>query len=174
MNWVFPYDVVGFLSPGEGQQLAELARGLIVLEIGSWQGRSTICMAQTARKVLAVDPHRNFAHAGNEPSLEAFVANLRRYGVEDKVLPLVGKSEEILPLLKPYLVDMVFVDGWHDLESIELDIVLATPILQPAGTWVFHDYGHAQFPAVQQCVDKMAARLQRSIVRTESLAVLPW
>src|SRR5690606_30630361 len=44
----FPSDVQGWLSYREGKTLYDLARGKRVLEIGSYCGRSTICLAQSA------------------------------------------------------------------------------------------------------------------------------
>src|SRR5258708_4656047 len=44
----FPEEVCGWLTDAEGRKLAELAADKRVLEIGSCEGRSTICMAQVA------------------------------------------------------------------------------------------------------------------------------
>jgi hypothetical protein len=54
-DWKFPTDVRGWLTPKEGETLAQLAEGKLVLEIGSYHGLSTICMAQTAKMVHAID-----------------------------------------------------------------------------------------------------------------------
>lgn len=53
-DW-FPRKVVGWLTEEEGIELARLAEGKICLEIGSYCGRSTICLAQKARSVGALD-----------------------------------------------------------------------------------------------------------------------
>src|SRR4051812_45637582 len=54
----FPRDVDGWLTPEQGRILAELATDKVCLEIGSYQGKSTICMAQTAKHVHSVDWHQ--------------------------------------------------------------------------------------------------------------------
>jgi len=45
----------GHVTFEECQMLQDHARGKMCLEIGSWFGRSTIAMAETAEKVYAVD-----------------------------------------------------------------------------------------------------------------------
>jgi len=51
----FPADVHGALSETEGRKLYELAAGRVVVEEGGFHGRSTICLAQSARIVYSVD-----------------------------------------------------------------------------------------------------------------------
>jgi hypothetical protein len=53
-DW-FPHNVAGWLTEDEGRELAELAEGKVVLEIGAYCGRSTICLAQKAVTVAVVD-----------------------------------------------------------------------------------------------------------------------
>jgi len=66
-NICLAQDVDGFLTDREGQMLYSLARACqgrgVVVEIGSWKGKSTIWLASgikdNARKTLlfAIDPH---------------------------------------------------------------------------------------------------------------------
>src|SRR5690606_2342502 len=81
----FPYDVEGWLQPSEGTVLAELATEKDVLEIGSYCGRSTICMARTASHVTAVDYFDGRGTPTPKDTLTDFHRNLQRYGVADKV-----------------------------------------------------------------------------------------
>ena len=78
---MFPADVDSTISEAEGRALAELARDRIVLELGAWLGRSTVCMGQTAAQLVSVDWHRGDEHAGNRSTLPGFVQSLDRYGL---------------------------------------------------------------------------------------------
>ena len=167
----FPHDCVGWLTEGEGAELARLAKGKVVLEIGSFCGRSTVCLAQTARSVGAVDTFdgRGTDHPGD--TLKAFRDNLARYGVERRVNILRGTSADVLPTL-PRIFDLVFVDGSHDLESVRRDAALAAAVLKPGGLLAFHDYQSAIDPDVTEAVDELLAGGAELLGRCESLAVV--
>src|SRR5436190_14499965 len=106
----FPHDVEGWLTKAEGRRLAALAEGGCVLEVGSWQGRSTVCLAQTAAIVHAVDPHRGIPGIGPASSLAPFLANLTRYALLDKVVVHVGTLMQMEAVLGPHLFDLLFLD----------------------------------------------------------------
>jgi hypothetical protein len=59
-------DVPGWLTDEEGEALYELARGCtgkgVIVEIGSWKGKSTICLGRGSQAgasvpIYAIDPH---------------------------------------------------------------------------------------------------------------------
>jgi len=71
----------------------------VIVEIGSWKGRSTIVLAAGARAgaggpVYAVDPHQGLPQRGGEPTFAAFQANIAAAGVADLVRPLQQCSAE--------------------------------------------------------------------------------
>jgi predicted O-methyltransferase YrrM len=138
---VFPHDIESSLSETEGRTLAELANGKIVLELGAWLGRSTVCMAQTAAKLYSVDWHRGDTHAGLTPTLGAYLQNLQRYGLFDQVIPIVGRFEDVLPALRYAHFDGIFLDGCHNYAAVTSDIDQAQRLLAPGGWVAFHDYG---------------------------------
>lgn len=148
----FPEDVEGWLLHSEGRALFDLARGKRVLEIGSYCGKSTICLAQSAEQVVSVDPHDGRGTPRRQATFDKLVENLRRYGVAEKVTALVGtldgdaagwelSNNGFLQTLKPDF-DLVFIDGAHDYESVRNDIrqALALLTLKPDGLLAFHDY----------------------------------
>ncbi len=146
-DWRFPADVRGWLTEEEGRALARLAEGKSVLEIGSFCGRSTICMAQTARFVLAVDPFdgRGTPETGN--THDEFQANLSRYGLlhNGKVRIGIGTTSDLkahpeMRLSDENQFDLIFIDGAHDYQSVRADIEVARKLLSPAGVIAFHDY----------------------------------
>lgn len=153
----FPADVEGWLTPAEGQFLAQIATDKRVLEIGSYCGRSTICLAQTAQEVHAVDPFDGRATPNRKDTFGAFSENLERYGVADRVTAHRGTSIAVLPKLQPESFDLVWIDGAHAYESVLLDIWLALKVLKPGGLLAFHDYRSPRDPGVTAAVNKLLA-----------------
>lgn len=174
-----PEGVPGWLSPAEGEQLEKLARGRTVLELGTFVGLSTICLARTAAKVHTVDWHRGDEqcltardHSGNRLvpegtgvwSLPACVEALHRHGVEGRVTLHVGRMEEVLPHLRGHF-DLVFVDGCHDEYDARRDIGQALRLLTEGGTVVLHDW---DYPAVRQAAARCG--LSEPVGTLDSLA----
>ena len=136
----FPWDVCGWLTEAEGQALYRLAEGRRVLEVGSYQGRSTICLAYSALWVVSVDWHRGDAGTGRADTLPAFCANLERYGVASKVRKVVARVQDVADLFAPGVFDLAFVDGAHDRESVLRDAEFARRVVRPGGAVAFHDW----------------------------------
>lgn len=142
--------VDGWLFDGEARLLFELARTAdpsgVIVEIGSWKGKSTICLAKGSEagprlKVYAIDPHIGSEehHAtGQIWTFEEFQKNIRNAGVQDTVVPLVKMSTEAardfnLP------VSVVFIDGAHDYDSVKADFEAWFPKVIEGGVVAFHD-----------------------------------
>jgi SAM-dependent methyltransferase len=164
----------GWLLPEEGKALADLARGKRALEVGSFCGLSTVTMARTAEQVTSVDTHdgRGTAYAWN--TLEMLRANLKHYGVEDKVCVLIGELGD--PGIYDGFedasrFDLIFIDGAHDVDSVESDIRHAMPLLAPDGLLAFHDYRSVD-AGVDEAVDALIASGGTLLSLTHSLAVV--
>lgn len=172
---VFPHDIDSSLTVNEGAALAELSSGKVVLELGAWLGRSTVCIAQTAAKCYSVDWHQGDAHAGGAHTLVPYLRNLRRYGLEDKVVVIIGRFEDVLPALAPFFFDLVFLDGFHTYDQVKRDAEQAIKLVNGHGTIAFHDYGveassmgGGEF-GVTKAVDAMFERPTRLV---DSLAIV--
>lgn len=139
-------DIEGWLFEEEGSKLQQLALDKTVLEIGSYLGRSTIAMAATAKKVVAVDSHQNLPSNlslkpvpilpnGCQDTLDVFLENVKEF---DNIVPMIGRSEDIIPMLsRDY--DMVFIDGSHDKESVITDTMNSINVLKQGGILAWHD-----------------------------------
>ncbi len=88
--------VDGWLHPAEASVLHEAALRAyqggpaLVVEIGSWQGRSTIALASAARAahqgpVIAIDPHVSTSAFDGDHNLAALRTNLTDRGLMDIV-----------------------------------------------------------------------------------------
>lgn len=163
----FPEEIPGWLTHGEGCELARLARGLRVLEIGSYMGRSTICLAKTAEHVTAVDYFDGRATGRPTETYETFLANLERYDVAHKVEARHPDDE-----LPREAYDLAFIDGAHDYESVLVDIDKCMPALKPDGLIVFHDYASGIDPGVTRAVNEFVEDGATVIAVHDSMAVV--
>ena len=133
MSW---RDVPGWLEEYEAAALQELARDKDVLEIGSYCGRSTLALAETARLVFALDWHLGDADVGSRDTVQDFLTNIAP--VRHKVCLLMGRVEDVGPKLAgPF--GMVFIDGSHRREQVVHDTKLALRVCD--GVIVWHDVG---------------------------------
>jgi SAM-dependent methyltransferase len=144
----------GWLTEAEAAILQELAAGKVVLEIGSWLGRSTVALARVAEHVVAVDHHRGSPeHGPNVDTLPGFLANLDRHGVRAKVSVCVMNSTS-LALFKSSSFDLIFVDGAHDFGSVMRDGKAAVRLRKEGASIVFHDYAPG-WKSVMAAVDSI-------------------
>lgn len=178
MTWTFPHEVDGWLSELEGRTLALFALGRDVLEIGSYCGKSTICMAQVAKSVVAVDPHNGDQTPDPRDTLAKFRANLKRYDVAMNVFYCHGTVEQAGPVIESEgrTFDMAFIDGAHDVESVRTDIRWSIRLLKPEGLLVFHDYRwgtpkQGYDAGVEEAVNDLLTRGAKMLFRAGSLAV---
>jgi len=139
MTFNMPNDVRGWLQEKEGVALYMLSAGKTVLEIGSYCGRSTICIAQSAERVVAVDWQQGGWGVVNNDSAE-FRANLERYCVSGKIEVHEVEIQKYGPTIPNTTYDMVFVDGNHSEPFVKYDAELALRVTKPGGIIAFHDW----------------------------------
>jgi hypothetical protein len=143
-----PEEVPGWLTLTEAELLWRTARGLKVLELGTACGRSTVCLGQSAKRVVSVD-------VADQGEAREWV---RRFGVAACVEFVRGDAGEVCQRLEEKF-GMVFIDTLHDAASVERDIVAALKVLEPGGLLAFHDYPDPGWPDVRRVVDEHARRL---------------
>jgi len=132
--------VDGYLYPHEALFLYRVARFLPgdepIVEIGSYRGRSTLCLARGIRdrgsgKVVSVDPHVY----GTEGELRENLAHFGAWPVVD-VLP--RRSTEVATSWSAP-ARAVFVDGNHEEAEVRADACAWIPHLKPGGFLLMHD-----------------------------------
>src|SRR5260370_33172975 len=94
---VFPADIATAVTRNEATELARLAAGKTVLEMGAYHGFSTIVLASVAELVYSVDWHQGDEHAGGGDTWEIFTANLAKYGVADRARISRGRLQAEIP-----------------------------------------------------------------------------
>lgn len=133
-------DVPGWLTDEEGEALYELARRCegrgVIVEIGSWKGKSTICLARGSRagnsvRVYAVDPHADYRFGD-------FKANVERAGVGDLVTPIASLSQAAADDFDEP-IELLFVDGSHEEHLVREDFAKWVPKVVDGGWVAFHD-----------------------------------
>lgn len=127
---------------------------LRMLEIGSWEGRSTCwflrnILSHPTARVTCVDTfagapielahHKHLRDA--TPTIEAFFDhNVRFLGARRRVRKMKGRSREILRLLPLRHFDLVYIDGSHLATDVLLDAALSWDLLKVGGIMIFDDY----------------------------------
>jgi len=150
------HQIDGWLSDQEALGLytaaRQLPRGATVVEIGSWQGKSTYCLAMGLRAgtVHAIDPFN--ADSGDDADsqeayqekkgsrnlLAQFNDNMRERNVLDKIAVKQGYSQQFHGDFDA--IDLLFIDGDHSINGCSQDFELYAPKVKPGGLIAFHDY----------------------------------
>ena len=152
----------GFMPPDEGLLLHRWAREQlpfgVVLEVGSYCGKSAIYLGAAAREVggtvVTVDHHRGSeenqagwehhdaslvdAESGLMDTLPVFRRTLERAGIEHLVVPVIGRSTTVAAFWRTPLA-LVFVDGGHAEEHAHNDYTGWARWLARDGVLVIHD-----------------------------------
>ncbi|MDP2705689.1 MAG: class I SAM-dependent methyltransferase, partial [bacterium] len=138
----------------EGDFLCETARKVVaggtIVEIGSWKGKSTVCLGRGSQdgqkaRIYAIDPHVGSSEHqrmfGQVDTFQEFKNNIAEGGVSGLIEPIRDSSENAAKnFTKP--VNFVFIDGAHEYEFVGLDFRLWFPKLIDSGLVAFHDTWH--------------------------------
>jgi predicted O-methyltransferase YrrM len=146
----------GWLSDREAFGLYFIAKKLpvnsVIVEIGSWQGKSTYCISKGLKsgKVYAIDPFNAeggcdtasekeyVERKGAKDLLEIFKKNMEDRGVLDKIIIKKGYSDQYYNDFDK--IDFLFIDGDHSIEGCKSDFNLYAPKIVPGGFIAFHDF----------------------------------
>jgi predicted O-methyltransferase YrrM len=133
-------DIPGWLTDEEGEALYELARRCrgdgVIVEIGSWKGKSTVCLGLGSRAgnsvpVYAVDPHADYRFGD-------FKTNVERAGIADLVRPIASLSQAAADEFDAP-IELLFVDGAHEYDLVLEDFEKWVPKVVDGGWVAFHD-----------------------------------
>jgi hypothetical protein len=118
------------------------------LEIGSFNGRSTVGLAYVTRAldlgtIVAVDPHTSPATTdpdlrGLQSSYDDFVANLKSAGVFERVEIKRAYSHALAREWK-HPIRFLWIDGDHTYEGAKVDVDLFKPYLADGAIVAMHD-----------------------------------
>ena len=156
--------IPGWMTREELAWLAVMARhAQVIVEIGSYQGRSTTALADHCPGVVyAIDPwegpclREDCTTAPNDWAVwSAFATHLAAHLASGRVVALRMSSAMGLARLRAAEVeaDLVFLDGDHRQEAVAEDLAAAWPLVRSGGKLAGHDYRNATWPGVTQAVD---------------------
>jgi predicted O-methyltransferase YrrM len=156
----------GFMPPDEGLALYEAAAkavsdlpGLPLGEVGTYCGKSTLYLAAAARTgetvVVTIDHHRGSEEnqpgwewhdsslvdpaVGRLDTLPTFRRTVAAAEVDDVVVAIVGRSEQVGGALWTRPLAFLFLDGGHTEEQAQADYAAWSPHVAPGGTLAVHD-----------------------------------
>jgi len=180
--------IEGFLvSPHQERWLFNAAKRLsdhaTIVEIGSFKGRSTTCLAYgvkgSAKHIFAIDTFEgNDKDFGRKASYyDTFLANLTGNGLSSYVTALRGISSEVGKTWRRP-IDLLFIDGGHEYEDVLTDFETFYPYVVPGGLVAFHDVhdfavnrGEPGFPGVLKVWEEIAAPQLVQHERCATLAI---
>ncbi len=144
----------GWLSFDEASLLASLASkvpaGKCIVEIGSFQGRSTCAIAAGAKLgsnnvVHAVDTFLGLQGIFNENTLPIFQENLKSRGLDGVVTVHKDASINVAGNWNNQNIGLLFIDANHSYESVKSDFENWEKWVSPNGLIAFHD-SHQEGP----------------------------
>lgn len=164
--------VPGMLSDESGAFLYLLCvmqaeRGDVV-EVGSWQGRSTAYLASAVRdsangSLFAIDHFKG--NVGRETSYKVgshdlsdlrrgFIDNMAKFDLSEFVRLLDCSTEEAAPAIADRQIRMLFIDGDHSYDGVRRDFELFQNQLVPGAVVVFDDVDQT-FPGIVRLVGEL-------------------
>jgi predicted O-methyltransferase YrrM len=159
--------VYGHLTPLEAATLHDYASKVALLtkapvvEIGSFQGRSTIALAKgSTNPVYAIDPHLPYTDVSDvNPSFQqkygpsdmgVFIANICAFDVADKVFPVAIPSEYVIWNDD---ISLLFLDGDHSYWSVKGQVEEYGSHIVDGGYLILHD---SQWDGIKRVIKETA------------------
>lgn len=144
--------IEGQITRDEARKLIELAQKVdeeaVIVEIGSYRGRSTVALALGARlgngnRVYSIDPHEEFEGVcGGKfgPQDQAHLyRNITRADVGDLVSVISLPSTHAARAWSKCNVGLLWIDGDHRYEAVKADYEAWKRYLIPRSIVAFHD-----------------------------------
>jgi predicted O-methyltransferase YrrM len=148
--------VPGWLDAIQGVELYQIASQLppksTIVEIGSYMGRSTNCLAQGlidghGGRVVAIDTFTSLAtnpELNGISTLEEFTKNMKVRGLLGVIEILQGYSSQFVGKIS--MIDFLFIDGDHSKNACDFDYLNYSPNIVAGGYLALHDVGDGLGP----------------------------
>jgi len=142
----------GFLAENEIRFLGVLAACTpasgVIVEIGSFKGKSTVMLATMAGQynldpVVAIDPHQGLWYLGPDapqqsPTFDEFISNIKSAGLDSQVEVQRDYSRQVAKnWTRP--IRLLWIDGDHSYQGCKEDFDLFSPFLADGAVVAFHD-----------------------------------
>jgi len=174
-------DIHGFMTPNELMLLNRLASEVqptgTIVEIGSFQGLSTLALAKGAAPnnaaVWAIDPHHEYdvntsTHYGMNNHAR-LLENITRHNAGATVRVVALPSVDVARIWK-YEIDLLWIDGSHEYEDVIADFMAWSPYV--VGKIAMHDTS-GNWPGVSRALSEiLAGELCEVCERADSITIL--
>lgn len=123
--------------------------GAVIVEVGTFYGQSIIYLAEVCRMmgkhlmIYGVDPFEGspeLSDHGKDSLRSTYYANIEPF--TDLITHIELPSVHAASQFHDASVDVVFIDGAHDYESVKADIAAWLPKVKKGGMISGHDYHH--------------------------------
>jgi predicted O-methyltransferase YrrM len=155
--WDSARNIPGFLMEAEARLLGIIAAcapaGGVIVEIGSFKGKSTVMLGKVAAHygigpIIAIDPHnfnntelQDFKSDPEASSFKEFLANINAAGVASHIEAHPTFSGAVARLWnRP--IRFLWIDGDHSYQGAKSDFDGFMPHLNPLGVVALHDSLH--------------------------------
>jgi len=159
-----------------------------IVEIGSFKGKSTICLAMGTKearreKVYAVDhfqgsPEHQIGAGHEDPTIaqegttyNEFLQNIHAHNVADYIVPIQLPSVSAARRWEGP-IRLLFIDADHSYEASRMDFEAWSPHVVPGGLVAFHDIGG--WEGVTQFYNELVTESKdyKQVINVLGLAVL--
>ncbi len=156
-------NIKGFLDDEEAARIYEIALkaadlGRPCLEIGSYCGKSAVCIGAACREkgglLFSIDHHKGSEEqqpgeeyfdpelfdpgSSSVNTLEHFRRTIKHFGLEETVVPIVAESR-VAGRAWTTRLSLLFIDGGHSYEAALADYTTWTGHVAPGGYLLIHD-----------------------------------
>lgn len=144
--------IEGFMVSGQEEYLFNKVKSLpedaVIVEIGSYKGRSTVAMAYacigTNRKIYCIDTwDGNDTDFSDRNFFDIWRENVQKNGLDKYVVACRGYSHKVLTEWTQFTpekkIDFIFIDGSHQFLDVLKDFELSFPLIKENGWIAFHD-----------------------------------
>lgn len=148
-------------------------KNMVMIEIGAFQGDSTVIFSKYFKKVYSVDPWKN--NIGDITNVvdmnETYEIYKDNISGLDNVMPIRGFSVEVAKDFKDGSFDFVYIDGMHDYKNVKQDIIAWKPKVIKNGLIGGHDY-RGKFQGVVNAVNETVGKPDKTTKDTSWLKKL--
>lgn len=178
-------DLQGWLEEPEFmEEIIRIVKPGIIIEVGTWKGKSAIAMANKTRslglnsKIYCVDTWlgalefwtthfekdgRNLEFRNGMPQVyNQFLSNVVHTGNQDIIFPLPCTSKIASKIFQYYNIcaDLIYIDASHEEDDVFSDITAYSRIINTNGVIFGDDYNNGAFPGVKKAVHRFASENQ--------------
>ncbi|QEC69073.1 class I SAM-dependent methyltransferase [Panacibacter ginsenosidivorans] len=153
----------------------QLSKGAVVVEIGSYRGKSSIALGLAARqsgaRVYCIDPHDDYVGVAGgvfgPVDLKDKIANIQQFDLGDIIFPVCLSSFEVGKIWsKP--IDLLWIDGDHSYTGVSTDFYQFSVHVKKNGILIFHD---SHMEGIKQLMSEIDINSFRKIGEVDSMTI---